>query len=116
MLTYINLPQTDRFEGLPNATCKFPQRLLTLPPTASELGRRYINPIAPEPRPDLDGAYWFKFNAWPFLQASVPKAQQEPDWSLTVRAARSRLPLLQGERDRPTILRIVQLELKGVES
>jgi len=35
---------------------------------------------------------------------------------LTARAARSRLPLLQGERDRLTILRIVQWALKGVES
>ena len=35
---------------------------------------------------------------------------------LTARAARSRLPLLQGERDRPTILRIVQWMLKGVAS
>ena len=71
MLTYINRPQTDRSEGLPKATCKFPQRLLTIPPTAS---------------------------------------------GLTARAARLRLPLLQDERDRLTILRIVQLELKGVES
>ena len=35
---------------------------------------------------------------------------------LTARAARSRLPLLQGERDQLTILRIVQWALKGVES
>ena len=71
MLTYIHLPQTDRAEDIPKATCKFPQRLLTVPPTAS---------------------------------------------GLTARAARSRLPLFQGERDRPTILRIVQWALKGVES
>ena len=71
MLTYINLPQTDRSEGLPKATCKSPHRLLTVPPTAS---------------------------------------------SLTARAARSRLPLLQGDPDQLTILRIVQLELKGVAS
>ena len=75
-----------------------------------------MSQIAPGPRPDLDGAYWFKFNAWPFLQASVPKAQQEPDWSLTVRAARSRLTSLEGERDQLAILRIVQWALKGVQS
>ena len=39
-----------------------------------------MNHIAPGPRPDLDDAYWCKFNAWQFLQASVPKAQQKPDW------------------------------------
>jgi len=39
-----------------------------------------MNQIAPGPRPDLDDAYWSKFNAWQFLQASVPKAQQKPDW------------------------------------
>jgi len=71
MLTYINRPQTDRSEDLPKATCEFPQRLLTVPPTAS---------------------------------------------GLTARAARSRLPLLQGDPDQPTILRIVQWVLKGVES
>jgi len=71
MLTYINLPQTDRAEDIPKATCKFPQRLLTVPPIAS---------------------------------------------GLTARAARSRLLLLEGDPDRPTILRSVQLTLKGVES
>ena len=71
MLTYINLPQTDRSEDIPKATRKSPQRLLTVPPIAS---------------------------------------------GLTARAARSRLPLLQDERDRPTILRIVQWAMKGVES
>ena len=71
MLTYIHLPQTDRSEDIPKATCQSPQHLLTVQPTAS---------------------------------------------GLTARAARSRLPLLQGERDRPTILRIVQWALKGVES
>ena len=71
MLTYINLPQTDRSEGFPKATCQSPQRLLTVPPTAS---------------------------------------------GLTARAARSRLPLLQGDLEQPTILRIVQWALKGVES
>jgi len=71
MLTYIHLPQTDRFEGLPKATCNSSHRLLTVSPTA--LG-------------------------------------------LTARAARSRLPLLQGERDQLTILRIVQWTLKGVPS
>ena len=35
---------------------------------------------------------------------------------LTARATRSRLPLLQDDLDQLTILRIVQLELKGVES
>jgi hypothetical protein len=36
--------------------------------------------IAPAPRPDLDDAYWSKFNAWQFLQAPVPSAGQKPDW------------------------------------
>ena len=71
MLTCIHFPQTDRAEDIPKATCKFPQRLLTVQPTAS---------------------------------------------GLTARAARSRLPLLQGDPEQPTILRIVQLELKGVAS
>jgi len=71
MLTYINLPQTDRSGELPKATCKFPQRLLTVQPIAS---------------------------------------------GLTARAARSRPPLLQGDLDQLTILRIVQWVLKGVES
>ena len=71
MLTYIHLPQTDHAEDLPKATCKFPQRLLTVKPIAS---------------------------------------------GLTARAARSRLPLLQGERDQLTILRIAQFVLKGVAS
>ena len=71
MLTYINLPQTDRSEDIPKATCEFTQRLLTVQPTA--LG-------------------------------------------LTARAATSRLPLLQDERDQPTILRIAQFALKGVAS
>ena len=39
-----------------------------------------MSQIAPCPRPDLDDAYWSKFNAWQFLQASVPKARQNPDW------------------------------------
>ena len=39
-----------------------------------------MNHIAPGPRPDLDDAYWSKFNAWQFLQASVPKAREKPDW------------------------------------
>jgi len=39
-----------------------------------------MNPIAPGPSPDLDDAYWSKFNAWQFLQASVPKAREKPDW------------------------------------
>ena len=39
-----------------------------------------MSQIAPCPRPDLDDAYWSKFNAWQFLQASVPKAHQKPDW------------------------------------
>ncbi|MCY7273636.1 MAG: hypothetical protein LH702_07800 [Phormidesmis sp. CAN_BIN44] len=75
-----------------------------------------MNPVTPGPRPDLDDAYWSKFNAWQFLQANVPKARQKPDWTLTKRAARSRLPLLEGEWDRPTILRIVEFALKGVQS
>ena len=85
MLTYIHFPQTDRPEDLPKATCEFPQRLLTVPPTTSKFGRWSMNPIAPSPQLDLDNA-------------------------------ESRLPLLQGDPDQPTILRIVQLELKGVES
>ena len=85
MLTYINLPQTDRSEGLPKATCELPHRLLTVSPTPSKLGRWRMNPIAPSPQFDLDNA-------------------------------ESRLPLLQGDPDQPTILRIVQLGLKGVES
>jgi len=71
MLTYINLPQNDRAEDIPKATCEFTQRLLTVQPIAS---------------------------------------------GVTARAARSRLPLLQDERDQPTILRIVQWALKGGES
>ena len=116
MLTYINLPQNDRSEGLSKATCKFPQRLLTIPPTASRLRRRCMNPTAPSPRPDLDDAYWSKFNTWTFLPTSVPNARQKPDWNLTARTARSRLRLVQGERDQPTILRIVQWVLKGAAS
>ena len=40
MLTYINLPQTDRSEDIPKATCNSPQRLLTVQPTASGLTAR----------------------------------------------------------------------------
>jgi hypothetical protein len=116
MLTYINCPRTDRSEGRPKATCESPQCLLTVSPTAPGLGRRYINPIAPSPRPDLDDTYGSQFNPWQFLPASVAKTQQKPDWTLTARAARSQLPLLQGEQDRPTILRIFGLTLKGVQS
>ncbi|MCY7278687.1 MAG: hypothetical protein LH702_34380 [Phormidesmis sp. CAN_BIN44] len=75
-----------------------------------------MNPIAPDPHPDSDDAYGFQFNVWQFLQACVPKARQKPDWTLTTRAARSRLPLLEGEWDRPTILRIVELALRGGQS
>ena len=39
-----------------------------------------MSQTAPCPRPDLADAYWSKFNAWQFLQASVPKAHQKPDW------------------------------------
>jgi hypothetical protein len=39
-----------------------------------------MSQIAPCSRPDLADAYWSKFNAWQFLQASVPKARQKPDW------------------------------------
>ena len=39
-----------------------------------------MSQTAPCPRPDLADAYWSKFNAWQFLQASVPKARQKPDW------------------------------------
>ena len=85
MLTYIHFPQTARSEDLPRATCQFPHRLLTVPPTTSKFGRWRMNPIAPSPQLDLDNA-------------------------------ESRLPLLQGERDQPTILRIVQWVLKGVQS
>jgi len=85
MLTYIHLPHTDRSEGLPKATCKFPHRLLTVSPSASGLGRWRMNPIAPSPQFDLDNA-------------------------------QSRLPLLQGDPDLLTILRIVQWALKGVPS
>ena len=85
MLTYINLPQTNRSEGFPKATCQFPHRLLTVPPTTSKLGRWRMNPITPSPQFDLDHA-------------------------------ESRLPLLQGDLDQLTILRIVQWALKGVES
>ena len=113
MLTHINLPQTDRFKDLSKATCRSPQRLLTIPPTASELGEHGMNPIASGPRPDLYDAYGFQLNAWPFLQASVPNARQKPGWTLTARAVTSRLLLLQGERDQPTILRTAQWTLKG---
>jgi hypothetical protein len=75
-----------------------------------------MNPIAPDRQPDLDDAYGFQFNVWQFLPASVPKARQKPDWTLTKRAARSRLPWLEGEWNRPTILRIVEFALKGVQS
>ena len=85
MLTYIHFPQTARSEGFPKATCQFPQRLLTVPPTTSKLGRWRMNPLAPSPQFDLDHA-------------------------------ESRLPLLQGDPDQPTILKIVPWALKGVES
>ena len=49
MLTYIHFPQTARSEGFPKATCQFPHRLLTVPPTTSKLGRWRMNPIAPAP-------------------------------------------------------------------
>ena len=39
-----------------------------------------MSQTAPCPRPDLADAYWSKFNAWQFLQATVPKAHQKPDW------------------------------------
>jgi hypothetical protein len=75
-----------------------------------------MSQIASEPRPDLDDVYRFKFNAWPFLPADVPKAWQKPDWTLTAQAMELLLPLLQGEQDQPTILRTAQLALQGVPS
>ena len=74
-----------------------------------------MNPIASDPQPDLDDAYRFQFNVWQFLPTNVPKARQKPDWILTARAARSRLSLLQVDSDRPTILRIIEFALKGVQ-
>ena len=85
MLTYIHLPQTDRSEGFPKATCQFLHRLLTLPPTTSKLGRWRMNPISPSPQFDLANA-------------------------------ELRLPLLQGDPEQPTILRIIQWVLNGVQS
>ena len=32
------------------------------------------------PRPDLEDAFWSRFNAWQFLQAFVPLAGQKPEW------------------------------------
>lgn len=75
-----------------------------------------MNPITSDPQPDLDDAYGFPFNVWQFLPTNVPKARQKPDWTLTARAARSRLSWLQVDPDRPTILRIVEFALRGVES
>jgi len=116
MLTYINLPQTDRAEDIPKATCKFPQRLLTVHPPLLGLGKRCMNPVAPSLRLDLDNTYGSQFTVWQFLPASLPNARQKPDWVFIKRATRSRLPLLQGNPNQHTILRIVQFSLKGVQS
>ena len=68
MLTYIHFPQTARSEGFPKATCQFPHRLLTVPPTTSKLGRWRMNPIAPSPQFDLDNA-----------ELRLPLLQSDPD-------------------------------------
>ena len=36
--------------------------------------------VAPPPRPDLEDAFWSRFNAWQFVQADPPEAGKKPDW------------------------------------